>query len=711
MNNIKKTVSSFLVLGLLACSGLFVAKELDRSFTTAKATTAASSVSSADNLSPDDFLSEVDANPEEIGVSITQSTITDTSQSLTVSFRSKTLAGYKTAIGNYIVQVDDPNFTGDDSNPAPDGYDIFDEDSGLPLFNGKVVFGLGGNSERNKKVYLPTTLTKAGAFTVKVTTIASGCVTELGAVGTDYEGKNTWDKITDVFIPNTIETVESGAFTGVPASGVTIHYEGTSTPSSIFATDWTDASSEALDLRNNSYDNKTAKKANVGGSKVELPDPLGRPISFILGCKRVPGDPKYDDEKLNKPLVIQYDKITEKDGKKTTETIYEELPLINTANNPYDSCGKLSAMSYTRSFGYKLGPGESIDDNSVVFHNIMKSDNLGNIDTSTVYRVKPIIGYSEKQTINNLVKIKASTNSVFAGYSMFTLKMDKNLSLVSERYPTPHSLYLDVKTNIYEQNKASIEAGKTKIRYSLYNLYNSAFHFQYIGKGGELKDVVVPLKSVISYQTLDHNKGNLVSVLLKDKAVAPDFNASKVRLFELQNITIQMDLLTKSDSGSTSILGKSSIGYKFAYITVIDTNKNINVFNWNLFLIFFFVGYAVVYAAGAFVVYKVMKEKFKNDEFRRVNDKKFLKQAILGGFGLGLVLCALLFIIMRTAGFKNTIVVFNPTDPLLIAFSIVALIIIGYFIVYVVKLVKAERERRKAIRLKLNEDVEDDGTN
>ena len=171
-----------------------------------------------------------------------------------------------------------------------------------------------------------------------------------------------------------------------------------------------------------------------------------------------------------------------------------------------------------------------------------------------------------------------------------------------------------------------------------------------------------------------------------------------------------MDLLATSDSGSVSVLGKSSISYKFAYITVLEGEKT-QVFNWDLFLILFFVGYVLVYAILAYVTYRVMKEKFKNDEFRRVNDKKFLKKAILGGLGLGEVLAALLFIIMRTTFFKNTIVVFNPTDPLLIGFSIVGMIIVGYFIVYTIKLIKTERERRKIIRLKLNEDVEDDGTN
>ena len=174
-----------------------------------------------------------------------------------------------------------------------------------------------------------------------------------------------------------------------------------------------------------------------------------------------------------------------------------------------------------------------------------------------------------------------------------------------------------------------------------------------------------------------------------------------------------MDLLATSDTGSVTILGKSSKSYKFAYITVVDnvaSNAALGVFDWNIFLIVFFAAYIAIYAAAAFGLYKHMKEKYKNDEFRRVNDKKFLKSAILGGLGLGEVLAALLFLIMRTVGFKNTIVVFNPTDPILIGTAIAALIIIGYFIVHVIKRVKAEIERRKAIRLKLDEDVEDDGT-
>ena len=707
MNNMRKTFAGFLVFGLLATFS--VTPAATKLVSAEEGRSPRASVVNRD-LSLDDFNDEVEADSRELGVSIAQSTITSTSQSLTVRFNSKTLSGFRTAIGNFIVAIDDPNYTGDKDNPAPEGYEIFDEETGLPLFNGYVAYVTGGTSSRNKKVYIPSTLTLVNKFTISVTKIAASAVTSSGYHQGDFDIDSCWIdptssdlRIEHIYIPDTIEKVEANAFTGIPTDGsVMIHYEGNSLPSSVFESGWVDTSTDntdVFDISASSYDTPKNKSANVGAS-VDLPDELGRPLNFMLG---------YIDEAEGKnyPLTIQYDLL--KGSERTT--IFEELPLVNTVGNKYDSCGSISSLSYTRTIGYKLGPGESIDDESIVFHNILMASASGQPDFSQRYFAKPLIGYSHKQDINNLVHVRPTTNSVFAGFSMFTMRMDKNLSIRSEKYPQPHSLYLDVKTDIYEQNAASIKSGKTKIRYSLYNLYNSFYHIQYVGKNNQLKDVTIPVNATISYQTLDKDKNNLVSVLLKDSQIGPDFKLNKVRLFELQNITIQMDLLTTSDSGSVSILGKSAISYKFAFITIIDTRSDIKIFNWNLFLIFFFVGYIAVYAAAAFGVYKFMKEKFKNDEFRRVNDKKFLRQAIIGGLGLGEVLLAVLFLIMRTAGFKNTIIVYNPTDPILIATAIVALIIIGYFIVYLVKLIKAEKDRRKAIRLKLNEDVEDDGTN
>ena len=725
MKNIKKMMSRFVILSLLAGAvGFASAFSASRQFDKVKADGEETTVTTGYTAS--DFEDEEAVNPDSLTADITQSTTTDTSQSLTITFRSVTGTAFKSSAGNYLVEIDDENYTGDISSPAPEGYSRIDEESGLPIFHGVVYRVVGGANKNSQSVFIPSTLTRDERLIIQIDTILGDCVVPSPAEG-EEEIKNSWKnpdqspRITDIYIPNTITNVADGAFTGVPSEGVTIHYEGTSIPEG-FSEHWTDAPESALDIREDSYSVARFKNAGVGGT-----EDIGVPDNFILGCQRGEAGGKYDSDDYNKPLIIEYTK-NKADG--SQEVVYEELPLINTVGNNYDGVGVISAKTYTRLLGYKLAEGESIEDNTIVFHNILRfydpEEGRGNlINPEKQYFAKARITYPEKQKLSNLVTFKAAQNSTFLGYSMFTLTMDKNLSITSEKYPEPHSLYLDVKSDMYEQNILKIKEGKTIIRYSLYNLYNSSYHFQYIGAGGVKKDIVVPISTAISYQTLDHVKGNKVSILLKnsevwkrlDKAGVPnaeqykDFAAEKVTLFELKDITIQMDLMTKSDSGSTSVLGKSQISYKFAYLTVVDQEKTINVFNWNIFLLVFLLSYMALYAVGAFIMYRVLKEKFKNDEFRRVNNKKYLKSAILGGLGSLVIVTAILFIIMRVSGFQNTIVSFNPTDPLLIGFSIAGIIIFGYFVVLLVKLIKTEKERRKIIKLKLNEDVEDDGTN
>ena len=202
MNHVKKTVSRLLLLGLSFLCGFFALSQNSRSLTANYAEEANVPATKAETqYTAADFADEEEANPDELAVSIVQSTTTNSSQSLNISFRSKTLVGFKTARGNYIVTVTDPNFTGDASNPVPDGYDKLDEESGLPVLEGAVSFVVGGG--QYKEVCLPSTLTKAETFVIKVTSIEANCVT---ATGEEYNSKNTWSdslgsRITAIYIP------------------------------------------------------------------------------------------------------------------------------------------------------------------------------------------------------------------------------------------------------------------------------------------------------------------------------------------------------------------------------------------------------------------------------------------------------------------------------------------------------------------------------
>ena len=718
MKHIVKTVSRFLLLSLTLGCGFFALNQKDRSITPTYADGGSSSEKRTYTAA--DFAGEEEADPEELEVSLVQNTTTSTSQSLNFAFKSKTLVGYANATKDFIINISDPAFTGDKNNPVGEDFENYDDETGLPIFEGELLFILNSYRNNSDDVFVPSTLLLDETFIINISSIASECVT---ATGEQYNNQNNWYKeggtelkYHQIHIPNTIITVGSDAFTGVPAD-VKFIIEGSALPEG-FAADWTDA--QASQITFGEYGNEARKAQKVGNSINDIVDEHGRPVDFCLGCNSVKGS-KYEGEQYDRPLVIEFNVVKKSNPSEVIRTVFDELPLANTNASAYDSVGNISALSYSRLLGYKLDADEIIDENSIVFHNIMKffKGAGANIDTSTRYYAKPS-KFPELMDISNLVSFKASSNSTFAGFSRFSLTMDKNLNITSEKYPEPHSLYLDVKSDFYEQNKTKILSGLTDIRYSLYNLYLSSYHFVYEGRGGELKDFTMGISSPISYQVLDNNSGNSISLLISHEDVRKrgqeigmdlsDFSADKVRTFELVNLTIQMDLLTTSDSGSRAVLAKSQINYKFAYITVRD-NEKLNVFNWNIFLIIFFVAYAVLFAAGSFVLYKYKKEKYKNDEFRRVNDKKYLKSAILYGLGFAVIAYAIIFIVMRAVGFANTIVSYNPTDPLLIAFAVAGMIIGGYFIVLAIKAVKTERERRKAIRLRLNEDVEDDGTN
>ena len=135
-----------------------------------------------------------------------------------------------------------------------------------------------------------------------------------------------------------------------------------------------------------------------------------------------------------------------------------------------------------------------------------------------------------------------------------------------------------------------------------------------------------------------------------------------------------------------------------------------NLFDIDLTLIIFAVSYIVVYCGIAIGLYFYLKNKFKNDEFRRIKTKKYIQKAGLGLAGLGIVLYAVLFVILRLTAFANSVVVFNPIDPFIIGFGIAAILAIGYFIRSLIITIKAEKQRRTTIKLQLDKDVDDDGT-
>ena len=183
--------------------------------------------------------------------------------------------------------------------------------------------------------------------------------------------------------------------------------------------------------------------------------------------------------------------------------------------------------------------------------------------------------------------------------------------------------------------------------------------------------------------------------------VGNGFTASSIKKFEILDLTIDMHLWNNDNS---SKVGRTSRSVKFGIVEVMPyTNSGVAVTNLNLTLLIAYLIYIVVYAGITAGLFFYQKNKYKNDEFKRVKPKKFFKTAAIGFIGFAEILLAVIGLVYRTTVFRNTLSAFNPSDVLVVIAGIIALIIIGYFIKYIVGLVKAEKARKEIIKLKLNE--------
>ena len=186
-------------------------------------------------------------------------------------------------------------------------------------------------------------------------------------------------------------------------------------------------------------------------------------------------------------------------------------------------------------------------------------------------------------------------------------------------------------------------------------------------------------------------------------------DTSAITAVGISGATINIHLFNNETNNLVQNTSKLQV---FGNIEILPhTEKNLAFFNINGYLLLFFGALTLIYALLAIALFFYKKNKYKNDEFRRIRPKAYIKSAILGYFGLALVLAALNFIVLRITIFNSSIPTYNPIDPFVIIFSIAAAIAIGLFIKNFVAAMKLAKKRREIKRLQLDKDVADDGTN
>ena len=270
-------------------------------------------------------------------------------------------------------------------------------------------------------------------------------------------------------------------------------------------------------------------------------------------------------------------------------------------------------------------------------------------------------------------------------------------------------LYLADNANVskVETNLAGLVNGTVAFRYTLSNLNSATLVVSY-KDGNEVKTTEIPVRSPSPVIELDKETGNNVSFIVNGSSVG-NIAASDIVALGISGVTVNIHLY---NSETHAVVQNTQYLNIFGNIEVLPYSESgLTYFDIDLYLILFYVILTVGYAVAAVGLFLYKKNRFKNDEFRRVKPKAFIKSSLLGYLGLVLVTAAVNFVVLRFAVFSSTVPAYNPIDAFVIGFVIAGAIAFGLFIRSFIVTIKLIKHRHEVLRLKLDKDVAEDGTN
>ena len=634
--------------------------------------------------------------------------------------------------------VNDVNWSGDFDNPVRSAAGLitpYQLDSYVCLLD-----DLPGQSE----IVVPEKLVYNADLELQILTISSHALDFVLNEENVYEGD-----LTTIVIPNGVEVIESKAFTNVPDS-VTIKCEATSKPDL-----WSDTWCDAKNVEWGYAFDDAARSSDI--TSTERNFRLGNDATtYIIGYKYTQKNKFYckDEDayfyqeelvggkspeghdvvelvdktpEYNLPLVVSYD--VKDTSTNTTRKVWKELPLSSeeATSNSISYYDSVKTEPVSRSFDILLAEHEEFLEESVCVYNIFRLKSVkiksqvvenGDVvekyqtyripDTGVVFSANAMKRYEREININEVVNYKFEGLTKFFNYSMISMSINKVL---------PSYWYTGISSDIITSFESKINDGSFSIRYAIYNINNSFYRLTYYSPTkGEEVTVTTAITTPNSVVVLDKDNGNKVSFLINNNDISykdgnnivRDFDIANLKQFEVIGFTINIHLWNNAQSIK---VGRTDLSMHFGSVDVMPyTQGSTPVYNVFTFVLIFELVLLVVYAVAAVVLFFVLKEKYKNDEFRRMKPKKYVKTAILGYLGLLVISLTIIFIAFRGGLFKNSVSTHNPIDVFIVIPGIISIVVIGYFIKFLVAKLKTNKQRKKISKLKLNENAADDGT-
>lgn len=613
-----------------------------------------------------------------VSFSLTTAAATETSQSYRCMIKSTRIQAISNSAryNNVYTIVDDENWPGtfkealEEANAAKEAAEKEGKEWSAPHYKG-TVYNISNSRAANSDIVLPAQITYSNNVIIDVVNVASGVCFNRNSLETSY------DNITSITIPKNIVSVAEGAFAGAAEAGVAIRVQAEDDTG--FDAGWTDA--EPV------YNYEIAE--NDSHLKVNGPSPIyfGTGENFVVGIQ---------NETYDYPLRLEYRLLDANNNPQPIQ--YLDLP-IRDSKNKFDAVGSdMGSTELDISIDISVPKGYSVDHESILFHNVFQANLSGSsvvLDLEHPYKATPKHAFKTPLEFGEFFSYSAGSLTAFGNFTRIGLNLHKNRDVYQKAMPSA-----------YEQYKDLIANGTYVIRHQFTSLNQAYYRFVY-RVGDALEEKTIRVSTPIVYSLVNANDIEM-GFLINNDDVGPGFSADNIVEADLQAFVVKVDLM---NAEKNSLLNKSEFTIRFASLILVSNEvQPSGRLNLTLVTVLVFVIYAVVYAGIAFAYYRYAKEKYKNDEFRRVKGKAFLKEAIKNGLGIGLIVGAIFFIVARWGFFNGDVVTYNPIDIFVIIFTIAGAIYLGFAIKGIVTSVKNSNQRKKAARLHLDEDVADDGT-
>ena len=396
------------------------------------------------------------------------------------------------------------------------------------------------------------------------------------------------------------------------------------------------------------------------------------------------------------PATLEY-QIKDVDNAVRTE----QTAIIKSSTiNPYDGLGnRLGTTEFTTFCDIVHPVGSVVDLDSVLLCNIFDYDAENKVaDFNNPHYVKGVVEDGYKSfNYNELLDIKYSSLSTFAGYNSYGFS---SFSTAEDAYENLGTKYKKLLTK-YE---AELASGEFYLRSLITFSGDSKLHVTF--NDGSSKNY-----SVESTNVSLTNKSPIFLLF-------NDFNNADVKSIQLFSTFLSLSIYQPAvykDVSGTSI----SIRFGFMNLGFEDlkdsTGKviykkvdNYGVFNGNLFLIISTAVLFAIYGGIATGLYFYLKQKNKNNEFKRMRTKSYIKTNSIGFLYASCFLLFVEFVILRFGFISTSFAIYNPADIYIIVFGVASIILTGYFVKFFAVAIKNGLERRRVSKLKVT--YIDDGT-